>query len=145
MHRAASVSNNFILGNISAAIDQIYKDILYDKEEIMQGMKIVASPWKNNFHSAFVNGKLLFKCRYFKFDNFSNRRRCGGDLPVADRRDEEEWKLSEYQRVDHLLLELWKASFRGFNLPRANNLPTELWRLRAIFCAFRFGSNKKRA
>jgi len=56
MHRASTVTHDFILENITAAIDQTYKEIIYDEEKIMQGMTLIASPWRNNYQSAFVNG-----------------------------------------------------------------------------------------
>ena len=57
MFRASTVGYNYIMENITRAIDEIYKEILYDEEKIMQGMKLLASPWKNPYHAAFVNGK----------------------------------------------------------------------------------------
>ena len=64
MHRASTVTQDFILENITAAIDQTYKEMVYDEEVIMQGMTMIASPWRNNYQSAFVNGKKLY-CSLF--------------------------------------------------------------------------------
>ena len=64
MHRASTVTHDFILENITAAIDQTYKEMVYDEEVIMQGMTMIASPWRNNYQSAFVNGKKLY-CSLF--------------------------------------------------------------------------------
>ena len=64
MHRASTVTHDFILENITAAIDQTYKEIVYDEGRIMQGMTMIASPWRNNYQSAFVNGR---KLNYYLF------------------------------------------------------------------------------